>query len=125
MDLSHSETPAWITLVCGLSLVKGVLSESCSKEYPFPSCPRPDIDEEEATECCHGPEDGYTCCVPRHPNEIGLILLYIWLAIMVVSLMSMTVYCLCYWFHKLYELCADRGSQEERHSLVDSGVYVS
>ncbi|XP_077979354.1 uncharacterized protein LOC144434711 [Glandiceps talaboti] len=107
-----------------LSLIQGVWSQNCPSEYPFPVCPRPGLDDHDATQCCHHPNEGYACCIPPHPNQVGQILLYVWCAVMVVALTLMSVYCICYCFHKLYDLCTDHEHQDERLPLVDSGIYV-
>ncbi|XP_002741694.1 uncharacterized protein LOC100373597 [Saccoglossus kowalevskii] len=45
-------------------LINGVLAYNCPSDYPFPSCPRPNVtsDEETDTVCCYTTDSGYHCC---------------------------------------------------------------
>ncbi|PIK49964.1 hypothetical protein BSL78_13171 [Apostichopus japonicus] len=54
---------------------QGVTAYDCPYDYPFPSCPRPLLDNSDDTVCCVVEDDKYTCCneavlATTSPNEI-------------------------------------------------------
>ncbi|XP_077862324.1 uncharacterized protein LOC144343788 [Saccoglossus kowalevskii] len=57
-------------IVTVLYMASDVLTLDCPENYPFPSCPRPNVttDTDKDTMCCETEEAGFHCCQPSCPE---------------------------------------------------------
>ncbi|XP_071825226.1 uncharacterized protein [Apostichopus japonicus] len=73
---------------------QGVTAYDCPYDYPFPSCPRPLLDNSDDTVCCVVEDDKYTCC-----NEAVLafwvVVVICAVLLLVIMAMSVLVCCIC------------------------------
>ncbi|XP_006818523.1 uncharacterized protein LOC102808018 [Saccoglossus kowalevskii] len=116
-----------VKILYALSIFRSVLSDNktCPEEYPFPGCPRPGIDPIEAIQCCWSYDVGYSCCVPSH-SEVGSAILLIVFAVTALTVTVISVMFVCFVCQQFYNLLynARVAEQEERVSLIDSGIYA-